>query len=318
MHRRHLLLATLLPLPALAQGFPDRAVRLVVPYSGGGGVDIMSRALARSLAPVLGANASVFVDNKPGGATRVGTTDVAQARPDGHTLLVIPPVAWIGYFYSKAFDRKVWRDLTPVAQFANAPYSAIITRAGSGLTTWQAVLDKARRTPGGLNAGSPAFGGFVEYFFNQMLRLARIEGTLVPFRGGGEMMTALAGGQIDINILSFGDALARVRNGEAHLIAHSADGRHPLAPEVPSFTELGIGDALMNAFSVWAPPGLPAPIQARLAEALRQAVQDPALVDLLSKQMGYTVDYRAGDHLQPDLDAIDALWGPRLEAAYRQ
>ncbi|WP_431285629.1 tripartite tricarboxylate transporter substrate binding protein [Humitalea sp. 24SJ18S-53] len=323
MRRRQFLATAAATLPALSAqaqpvAFPARPVRLVIPYSGGGVVDVLSRGLARSLATALGPNAAVFVDNKPGGATRIGTMEVANARPDGHSLLVIPPVAWIGYFYSNAYDRKVWRDLTPVAEFASTPYNAIITKAGGGLDTWARVAEKGRRTPGGITAGSPAFGGFVEYAFNAMLQGAGMEGTIVPFRGGGEMMTALLGGQVDFNIIPFADAVSKLRSGECHLLAISSEGRHPLVPEVPSFVELGIGEVLTNTYSVWAPPGLPAPITAQIAAAVRQAMQDPPFVDLMVNRMAFDLEFRSGEVLQADLDALDTLWGPRLQAAFRR
>jgi tripartite-type tricarboxylate transporter receptor subunit TctC len=323
MLRRQILATAAGVLPAAAAksqpaAFLERAMRIVVPYSGGGVVDVLSRGLARSLAGALGPGASVFVDNRPGGATRIGTMEVVNARPDGHTLLIVPPVAWVGYFYSDAYDRKVWHELTPVAEFASTPYSAVITKAGGGLDSWTRVVEKARRTPGGINAGSPAFGGFVEYAFNAMLRGSGIEGTIVPFRGGGEMMTALLGGQVDFNISPFADAVGKLRSGECHLLAVSSEGRHPLVPEVPSFVELGIGETLTNTYSAWAPPALPAPLTARLAAALRQAILDPAFVDLMVNRMAFDLAFRAGDHLRADLDAIDTLWGPRLQAAFRK
>ena len=306
------------PREAHAQtGFPDRPIRIVVPYAGGGGLDAIARGLARPLGPALAPGAAVVVDNKPGGATRVGTMEVAQARPDGHTLLLYPPVAWIGYFHSNTFDRRMWREMTPVAEFAHTPYNTVISKAGSGLDSWARVVEKARRAPGGVTGAGPAAGGFLEFSFDEMMRRSGVRGTYVPYRGGGEAMTALIAGQVDLYILPLGDALNRVRSGEAHLLAVSSAERHPQAPEVPTFVELGIGDTLVNTFSVWGPPGMPAPIAERLSGAVRQAMADPAFVALAADRFAYTLRFRPGGVLPAELDALDAEWAPRFAAATR-
>lgn len=295
-------------------GYPERTIRIVLPYAGGGGLDAMTRGLARALAPALGPGAVVVVEPKPGGATRVGTMEVFNARPDGYTLLLYPPVAWIGYFHSATFDRRMWREMTPIAEFAHTPYNTMITRAGSGLESWARVVEKARRTPGGITGAGPAAGGFLEFSFNESVRRAGIPGTYVPYRGGGEALTALIAGHVDLYILPLGDALGRVRAGEAHLIAVSSAERHPLAPDVPTYAELGIGDTLQNTFSLWGPPGLPAPVVARLSEAVRVAMADPAFVELAANRMAYTLAFRPGNGLPAELDALDAEWAPRFAA----
>ncbi len=321
MTRRNLLVSGLaagLPVRnSLAQSgtFPERPIRIVLPYAGGGGLDALTRALARAMTPALGASAVVVVEPRPGGATRVGTMEVFNARPDGYTLLLYPPVAWIGYFHSQTFDRRVWREMTPIAEFAHTPYNTMITRAGSGLDSWARVVEKARRTPGGITGAGPAAGGFLEFSFNESIRRAGIPGIYVPYRGGGETLTALIAGQVDLYILPLGDALSRVRSGEAHLIAVSSAERHPLAPDVPTYAELDIGDTLRNTFSLWGPPGLPAPIVARLADVVRRAMQDPAFVELAANRMAYTLAFRPGAVLPPELDTLDAEWGPRFTAA---
>jgi tripartite-type tricarboxylate transporter receptor subunit TctC len=107
------------------------------------------------MGPILGGGSSVFVENKAGGGTRVGTTDVANARPDGHSFLFYPPVAWIGYFYSQTFDRKMWQEMTPVVEFANTPYNSLISKAGSGLDTWAKVVEKGAARRAASTAAAP-------------------------------------------------------------------------------------------------------------------------------------------------------------------
>ncbi len=106
--------------PALAQGFPTRPIRLIVPYPPGGGVDGQARGLARPLAAALGGT-TIVVENRAGGSTRIGTDETRRAAPDGHTLMLMPAIAWVGFFHSRTFDTKVWEEMTPVAGTAETP-----------------------------------------------------------------------------------------------------------------------------------------------------------------------------------------------------
>ena len=317
--RRTLLVAPLAaPLaitPAFAQGFPTRPIRLIVTYTPGGGVDGQARMLARLLAPLLG-NASIVVENRPGGATRVGTTEVLRAAPDGHTLVVMPPLAWIGYFYSGTFDAKVWEQLTPIGQYAETPYNCYQTRAGSGLDSWEKLVAFARARPEGLAISGPGAGGLVEFAVRQSLERAGIQGVYIPFAGSAPAHSALLAGTVQMQVLPLGDGVAQMRAGATHLMAHSGPARFPAAPEVPTFQELGIGDAMVNTFSLWGPPALPAPIVERVAEALRQVTLLAEFREFLEVRQAFQLGFRPAAQLRADMQAFDALWGPRLAAAF--
>jgi gluconolactonase len=144
------------------------------------------------------------------------------------------------------------------------------------------------------------------------MRRAGISGTYVPYRGGAETMTALLSGQIDLYVMPLAEALGRARAGDAHILAVSSASRHPLAPDVPTYVELGIGETLTNTFSLWGPPGLPASLVERMDEATRKAVEDPPFIEVAVQRNGYTLGYRPASVLRPELDALDAEWGPRF------
>jgi len=224
------------PAPLLAQG---RTLRLVVPYAAGGGVD----AQARALAVPLGASLSrpVIIDNRAGGSTRIATDFVRRAAPDGNTMLLMPAIAWIGFFTSGIFDYEPWKTLVPVCQIAETPYNFLQTRAGSGLDSWEKVRAHALRTPGGIRIGGPSAGGIIEYTVDDLFRRAGITGVYAPFSGSGPAHAALLGGTVDLQILPFGDGMGNVASGATHPIAVSAAQRHPRAPKVPTFGELGMG-----------------------------------------------------------------------------
>lgn len=317
MNRRALLAAPLLlATPALAQGFPGRPVRLVVPYPPGGGVDGQARALARPLGAALG-GATILVDNRAGGSTRIGTDEVRRAAPDGHTLLLMPAIAWVGFFHSRTFDTKVWEEMTPIAGTAETPYNFLASRASSGNETWARTVEAARRRPEGLRIGGPSAGGIIELSVRDILDGARVPGLYVPFQGSAPAHAALLAGTVDVQIMPFGDGIGQMRGGATHGLAMSGPARDPRAPEVPTFAELGIGETLMNSFSVWGPPGLPAPLRDRLAAALRTALADAEFRAFMQDRQGFTVRFRDAAAVRQELLDFDRAWGPRLAASAR-
>lgn len=291
----------------------DRLLRLIVPYQPGGGVDLQARALAGPLAAALGRR--VVVENRAGGNTRIATDAVRRAAADGQTLLLMPAVAWIGFVVSGTFDYDPWAALAPVAQIAETPYNFLQTRVGSGLDSWDKVVEHARRTPGGLKVGGPSSGGFIGHAVSELLRLGRIDGVYAPFTGAAPAYAALLGGTVDMQIITFGDGLGHVNSGTTHGIAVSAPQRHPRAPKVPTFVELGIGESLNNAFSLWAPPGTSAEQLATWRMAIRAALQDTALRAMLEDKLAFSVAYKDGDAVAAELVGLSRDWSPRLRAA---
>ncbi len=316
--KRRALFATpvLLAAPARAQGFPSRPIRLVVPYAAGGGVDGQARALARPLGAALG-GATIIVDTRAGGSTRIGTDEVRRAPPDGHALLLMPAIAWVGFFHSRTFETKVWDEMTPVAGTAQTPYNFLASRAGSGAETWAKVVDAARRRPEGLRIGGPSAGGIIELSVQEILAGAGVPGIYVPFQGSAPAHAALLAGTVDIQIMPFGDGLGQMRAGATHGLAMSGPSRDPRAPEVPTFAELRIGSTLMNSFSVWAPAGLPPAILSRLAVAIGQSVIDAEFRAFMEDRQGFTVRFREGAEVRQELRDFDRDWGPRLAASAR-
>lgn len=318
MKRRSLIALPIaaLAIPALAQGFPSRPLRLIVPYPPGGGVDGQARALARPLAAALG-GATIVVDNRPGGSTRIGTDEVRRAAPDGHVVMLMPALAWVGFFYSRTFDAKVWEELTPVAGTAETPYNFLAASRASGNDSWAKVVEAARRRPEGLRIGGPSAGGIIELSVNEILRGAGVDGIYAPFQGSAPAHTALLGGTVDVQILPFGDGLGQMRAGATYGLAMSGPVRDPRAPEIPTFAELGIGSTLMNTFSIWGPAGLPAEIVARLSSAIAEAARDAEFVAFMQDRQGFTVRYQDGAAVRQELLDFDRNWGPRLAASTR-
>ena len=322
MNRRPLLLAaaaTALARPAMAQGdggYPSRPIRVVIPFPPGGGLDGHSRFLARPVASRLGPGASVVIENRPGGASKVGTDEVRRAPPDGHTIVAMPPIGWVGYFYSGTYDTKIWEEMTPIAQYATTPYNFIQTKVGSGLDTWAKVVAKARGPAGSVSIGGPASGGLVEYTANEIFRRSGIRGLYVPYRGSAPAMTALLAGDIDMTLLPLGDGVPNLRANITHGVAVSADARFPVVPDVPTFAELDIAETLMNTFSYWGPPGVPPAIVERFATAVRESIATPEFQDFMEVRQAFKIGFKSGPAVRADVVTFDREWGDKLRAAF--
>ena len=318
MNRRALLSLPVAALatPALAQGFPNRPIRLIVPYPPGGGVDGQARGLARPLGAALG-GATIVVENRAGGSTRIGTDETRRAAPDGHTLMLMPAIAWVGFFHSRTFDTKVWEEMTPVAGTAETLCDFLAASRASGHDSWAKVVDAARRRPEGLRVGGPSAGGIIELSVNEILQGAGVSGIYAPFQGSAPAHAALLAGTVDVQILPFGDGLGQIRSGATFGVAMSGPARDPRAPEIPTFAELRIGSTLMNSFSIWGPAGIPAPGVQRLAHAIGEAARDAEFIAFMQDRQGFTVRVRDGAAVRQELLDFDRDWGPRLTVSAR-
>lgn len=224
----------------------------------------------------------------------------------------MPAIAWVGFFASASFDYEPWKTLVPVCQIAQTPYNFLQSRAGSGLDSWAKVRAYALRTPGGIKIGGPSAGGIIEYTVDDLLRRSGISGVYAPFSGAAPAHAALLGGTVDMQIVTFGDGIGNVASGATHGIAVSAAARHPRAPKIPTFAELAIGETLLNAFSLWAPPGTPPVAIAELAAGARAAMADGAFRSLMEDRLAFALAFKDAADVAADMAAVERDWASRL------
>ena len=223
---------------ALAQAYPNRTVKIVVPGSPGGPTDVMARLIGQRLQMALGQ--SVIIENQAGGGGSVAATQVARAQPDGYTLLfcntsvmaTIPAV-------SKKPTYDPVKDLTPVAKVSQSE-QILVMHPSLPPTTLQEFIAYAKANPGNLNCAATGFGGLphlaAEYFKSK----AGVDFAVVPYKGGGESLTAVLGHQCDITFETTTVVLPYIREGKLKGLAISSEKRHPLAPEIPTMIEAGV------------------------------------------------------------------------------
>lgn len=267
LHRRTLLGALALPGLARAQGtaWPDRPVRIVVPFGAGGPIDTVGRLLAEHLKERLGQ--PFIIENRPGAGGSIGIRTVVQAPPDGATfLLTSASLASVPALYpSQNLDPRT--QLAPVSLVADVP-TAMVVRAAGPFRSVQDVLAEARANPGRLTYGSGGAGSSNHLSGALFASAAKIELTHISYRGAAPAMTALYAGEIDMVFASTVETLPHVQGGRARLLGVATARRIPALPETPAINEIVPGYVALNWYAVAAPRGTPPAILARLAETL--------------------------------------------------
>ncbi|WP_164867912.1 Bug family tripartite tricarboxylate transporter substrate binding protein [Rhodovarius crocodyli] len=268
--RRSILATPWLATPALAQSFPTRPVTLVVPFPGGGSLDIITRILQPRLAEMLGG--SVVVDNRPGGATVIGTDLVAKAPSDGHAILVMANSFTINatLLPNTPFDAR--RDFTGVGSIGFNPHVLITAPRAP----WR-DLAAIRRLPPAQPLTYASFGqGTSSHLGGESLRLATgLNMTHVPYRGGAPAQVDVATGRVDVMFSNLPDALPLIRDGRLRALAVADTARHPTMPDVPTLAELGLPQVVSNSwFAMVTRAGAPMGRLEKLNEALNAALAE--------------------------------------------
>jgi tripartite-type tricarboxylate transporter receptor subunit TctC len=259
-----LLACLLLPPAALAQNYPSRQIRLVVPFAAGGPADLLARVIAQEMSNDLGQQ--VFVDNRPGANTIIGADLVAKAEPDGYTLLMAIDGTLVmnSFLYSKlSYDP--FKDFAPITLIADVP-SVIEANNAVPASTVPQLIDLEKANPGQLNIGYSTPTSQVTAVLLNMR--AGINLTLVPYRGGTTQVTGLLGGEIQLGLESVNVALPLARAGKLKIIALTGGQRISLAPEIPTVAETLPGFDLGIWQSIVAPAKTPRAIVAELHDEI--------------------------------------------------
>lgn len=262
---------------ATTANWPDRPVRFVVPFPPGGNSDALARVMADRLRDVLKAN--IVVENKPGGTTQVGTEQVFRAEPDGYTMLLATATS---YTVLPNLRKLPWDGIGSFELVGGvADYVAIITaRNELGVSTLPEFIALARKQPGKLTFGSAGQASAGHIYGEIIKRQTGIDMLHVPFKGSGELIAALGGGQIDLIIDGVGLGMARA--GRAKALATFFHRRHPELPDVPALPETGlVVDLPAGGWGLAFPKGTPTAIVERVGKAAESVLAEPATLEKL-------------------------------------
>jgi tripartite-type tricarboxylate transporter receptor subunit TctC len=267
------------PLTAQAQDWPNKPIRLIVPFAAGGSTDVAARLVAEYLSRTLGQQ--VVVENRTGANGNIGTEAAAKSAPDGYTILVAPDsVASNPHVYKVNYELK---DLTPVIQLSRQPI-VIAAHPSLGVKTQAELIAHAKKHPGERFATGSGTNSGQHMVTEWFAKLAGIKLEQVSYRGGGQAINDLLAGHVKIGTLGSTPLIPHYRAGKLVLLGQSTATRAASLPEVPTFKESGMPDLVVEQWlGVFVPAGTPPAIVARLNSEIGKSLADPAIKNNLEK-----------------------------------
>ena len=261
-----------------AQTYPDRLIKLVVPFPAGGGTDIVARKLAEHLREELGQ--VVVVDNKAGASGNIGADSVARSAPDGYTLLLTaaPFAIAPAVFKSLGFDPV--RDFTSIAQLAIVPL-LVVTRADSPLDSIADLIAAAKKDSDAISYGTFGTGAPPHLVGEQMKKLTGMQMTHVPYKGGQAALPDILSGRIQVAIMDVVSMTPLIKSGRLKALAITGPKRSPALPDVPTLSEAGVPFDTVGWYAVFGPAGMEPAVTNRLNAALNKAMALPDMRQLI-------------------------------------
>jgi tripartite-type tricarboxylate transporter receptor subunit TctC len=278
-------LAALVPVLGLTQGaasYPDKPIKLVVPYPPGGSTDPVARLLAQDIASRIGQ--PIVVDNRPGAAGSIGTEAVARAAPDGYTILLHTSVIATDPTLKKNAAYDVKRDLAPVTLAVTGPYLVVVNPT-LPVRNIAELIAYAKANPGKLFYGSAGQGSSGHLIGELFKQAAGIEMTHVPYKGGGPSITGLMGNEVQLLFDTLGGSRALAESGKLRALAVTSSARSPVMPNVPTVSESGLKDfQAVYWLGIFAPAKTPPPIVDKLYREIKQSLDNPEIKAKLQEQ----------------------------------
>lgn len=255
---------------AWAQAYPNKPIRMIIPFGAGGSTDVLIRIVATRLPDVLGQQ--VVIDNRTGAGGLIGTDIAAKSNPDGYTLLATgTPHSIVPNLY-KRVPYKALNDFAPIMQIASQPYGLVV-HPSLGVKTVKDLIALAKKQPGKLDYASSGQGGAMHLFQALFVNMAGINMVHVPYKGSGPVRSDLLGGQVKIGCLGLSSIIHHHRAGQLNIIAVTTAKRSPELPEIPSIAETLPGYDASLWTGVLAPRGTPAAAIKRVHRELTQLLQ---------------------------------------------
>ena len=263
-----------------AQTWPQRAVRVIVPFQPGGGTDTQSRLLAKKLTESL--KQSFVIDNRSGAGGLIGAELVAKAPPDGHTLLFTTASLSVQVTLEKKLAFDPVKDLAPVSLFSSAPLVLVVHPSVPAKTVPELVA-LAKKSKSKLNAASNGSGTTSHLAIEMLKQAAGIDLVHVPYKGGGPAVTAMMAGEVDLRFSGQLAVLPHVRSGRVRAIAIASTRRSTLMPEVPTLASYYPGFDADNWYAMFAPAGVSKDIVARLHAEIVKVLKAPDMRETIAK-----------------------------------
>jgi tripartite-type tricarboxylate transporter receptor subunit TctC len=268
--------------PVQAQKWPERSVRVIVPFGAGGGTDIMARMLGDTLQNYTGQR--FVVDNRAGAGGLIGAELVVNSPPDGHTLLFTTATIAINTtLFSKTLKFNTRTELVPSTLVADAPNVLCVHPSVPAKTVPQ-LIALAKRMPGGLNNGVNTPGSTSHLAGELLMQLAKVKTTIVPFTGGGPAVLALMTGDVDMLFATGPVAQANLRTGRIRCLAVTTAEKNPAFPDLPTMGEFVPGFEIGNWYAMFFPKGTSAQAVNGMSALIRKALSEPKMKSLFERE----------------------------------
>ena len=302
----------LLSKPAAAQAYPNRPIKMVSPWTPGGGTDLVGRNLATAMSQILGQ--SIIYENKPGGGTVIGSDYVAKAAPDGYTLLLTTSAHAINSTLIKNLPYSTEKSFADVALICKGP-NILVTKPGSPYKTVKDVIAAARANPGKLTYGSSGNGSSVHLTAELFKLMAKVDITHIPYKGAGPAYVDLMGGQIDLVFATAAGVGKFIDAGKMHGVAVTSSTRSPVWPNIPTIAESGVPGFEADVwYALFATGGTPPDIVRQLNAAARTAVNTEEFKSRIEGE-GLTVAIGAPQDLTRLIKLDEERWGKVVNQA---
>ena len=300
--------------PAHAQSdYPNRPVKIIVPWPAGGATDNVARVVAQKMTPVLGQ--AVVVENRPGATGTIGTQAVIQAAPDGYTLLFMAAsLHTFSPHLMKDMKFDTVSDITPISVSVQFPY-VLAVGAESPYKSVGDLISAAKAQPGKLTYGSFGIGSgpnIVSELFKQQTGTDILH---VPYKGGSQVTAALMGGEVNMMFDSLPSPLGQIRGGKLRALAVTGPVRSPVAPDIPTLKESGVNIEANIWLGLGGPPKLPPEIVAKLFDAMKQAARDPEVQKRMADMGAEATVSQSPEEFRQFLVAERERWGKVIRAA---
>jgi len=316
MMKRRSLVAGLLAAPAIANaqaGYPNRAIRVIVPFAAGGGTDVSARIWAARLSESIGQ--PVVIDNRGGSGGNIGAEAFIRSPADGYTILLTSngPLTVNRYLY-RDMNYDPLRDLMPIGLVFRIEQLLVVNPTVPARNV-QELIALAKARPGVLNYGSGGTGSSL-HLAGELFKLrAGVNLTHIPYRGGGPAMADLIAGNIQAMFDSMPSSLPQIRAGTVRGLAMCGARRHPLTPDLPTMEEAGVPNYVAGTWiAIFAPVGTPPAIAARFGEISRNALAEPGLKEALAR-VGADAESSTPEELHAIMVRETAVWGEVVREA---
>ena len=304
-------LAALHALPVMAQSYPTRAIRLVVPSAPGGGTDILGRVLASKLTEYLGQQ--VVVDNRAGAGTTIGIDSVAKSAADGHTVLVCPSTLALNVWMYAKLPYDAMRDLAPLTQIAAVP-NALVVHPSVPARTVADLIALAKNRPGAINVGSAGIGTSPHLSLELFKHLAKVDLVHVPYKGSGVATIANLSGEVSAQIPSLPTAMSYIRSNRLRVLGVTTAKRSPFLPEVPAIGETVPGYEATQWFGFLTTAGTPQAVLDRLSQEAIRALRAPDVAKHMANE-GAEIVANTPAQFAAYIKSETEKWGRVIKAA---